>query len=59
MQSTEAYLKHLRILQGNAMAFLEVNAITIATHQGRLAEVPPDGDGFRKVAVQIGAPRVE
>lgn len=41
------------------MAFLEVNAITIATHQGRLAEVPPDGDGFRKVAVQIGAPRVE
>jgi len=36
MQSTEAHLKHLVILQGNAITFMVTNAINIATHQGRL-----------------------
>lgn len=35
MQSTEAQLKHLVILQGNAITFMATSTMNIATHQGR------------------------
>ena len=54
MQSTEAHLKHLVILQGNAITFMMTNAINIATHQGRLERFGRMVMGFEGSPFKLG-----